>query len=259
MPSAAVLTKDLTERRWPVASLGGILAAFTFAALAISASLGTAITDITEGFPDALTSFMGGEVPGGYVVGEVFNLIAPLALVTYAVLTGAGAVAGEEEAGTMDLLAAQPVSRSGILAAKVVGLAVALTAATALFALAAVASSALFGTGPAISAIIATCVHLLLVAMAFGALALAVGAATGRPNVGAGVAGLIAAVSYLTNAMLPLAGFGGWAPLSPWYYYAGSEPLLNGLSVGHLIVLAAITFGALAVAFYAFEHRDLKG
>ncbi len=259
MPSAAVLTKDLTERGWPVISLGGILAVFTFAALAISASLGEVITDLTEGFPDALTSFMGGEVPGGYVVGEVFNLIAPLALVAYAVLTGAGAIAGEEESGTMDLLAAQPVSRSAILAAKAGGLAAALTTATALFALAAAASSTLLDTGPAISAVIATCVHLLLLAMAFGALALAVGAATGRPSIGAAVAGLIAAISYLTNAMLPLAGLGGWAPLSPWYYYAGSDPLLNGLNLGHVIVLAAITFGALAVAFYTFEHRDLKG
>lgn len=259
MPSAAVLTKDLTDRRWPVVSLGGILAVFTFAALAISASLGDTITKLTEGFPDALTSFMGGDVPGGYVVGEVFNLISPLALVAYAVLTGASAIAGEEEAGTMDLLAAQPVSRRGILAAKAIGLAAALTVATALFALAAVVSSALFGTGPTISAVIATCVHLLLLAMAFGALALAVGAATGRPNVGAAVAGSVAAISYLTNAMLPLAGFGDWAPLSPWYYYAGSDPLLNGLNAGHLIVLAAMTLGGIAVAFYAFEHRDLKG
>ena len=259
MSSAPVLTKDLIERRWSAAGLGGLLAVFTVAALAISASLGTAITELTEGFPDALTTFMGGDVPGGYVVGEVFNLIAPLALVAYAVLAGAGAIAGEEETGTMDLLAAQPVSRRGILAAKAAGLAIALTTATAVFAAAAAISSSVFSIGPSASAVIATCVHLLMLGVTFGALAVAVGAATGQPNVGAGVAGLVAALSYVTNAMLPLAGLGDWARLSPWHYYAGSDPLLNGLNIGHLMVLAVLTLAAVAVAFYTFERRDLKG
>lgn len=259
MASTAVLAKDLTERRWPVAGLGGVLAVFTVAALAISAGLGPTITELTKGFPDALTTFMGGDVPGGYVVGEVFNLIAPLALVAYAVLTGAGAIAGEEESGTMDLLAAQPVSRRDILLAKFAGLAAASTAAVAIFGAAAAGSSVIFGTSPTVSAVTATCVHLLLLATAFGALALSLGAATGQPNVAAGVAGVVAAISYVTNAMLPLAGLDGWARLSPWYYYAGSDPLLNGLNVGHLVVLAVLILGAVAAALYSFERRDLKG
>lgn len=257
--SNAVLTKDLTERRLPVLGLGAVLAIFTVFALAISAGLQETITDISTSFPDALNAFVGADVPGGYVVGEMFNLIAPLALVTYAVLTGASAVAGEEETGTMDLLAAQPVTRRTILAEKACGLGIALMAVVLLFGASAAVSSVVFGIGVSTTGVVATCVHLFMLGATYGSLALAIGAATGRPSLAAGIAGVVAAVSYITNAMLPIAGFDGWAQLSPWHYYAGSDPLLNGFNLGHLLVLAVLTLGALAVAFTTFGRRDLKG
>ncbi|GJF16619.1 hypothetical protein NGTWS0302_16180 [Mycolicibacterium cyprinidarum] len=257
--SSAVLIKDLSERRLPVLTLGAVLAIFTVVALAISASMQDTINDLTEGFPDALNSFIGADVPGGYVVGEVFNLIAPLALVAYAVLTGASSVAGEEEHGTMDLLAAQPVTRRLIVAEKVGGLGIALLISVALFGAGAVVSSVVFDSGISTSGIVATCVHLFMLAATYGSLALAIGAATGNPSLAAGIAGVVAVISYITNAMLPIAGLDGWVRLSPWHYYAGSDPLLNGFNVWHLLLLAVLTAGALAVAIPTFERRDLKG
>ncbi|RVW01797.1 ABC transporter permease subunit [Rhodococcus spongiicola] len=257
--STDILTKDMRERRAPVLGLAAVLIVLTVFALAIGAGLEDTITNLTESFPEALNAFMGAEVPGGYVVGEVFNLIAPLALVGYAVAGGARATAGEEEDGTMAVLAAQPVTRTGILASKIGGLLLALIAATVLFWASAAASSALFGIGLTQSAIAATCLHLLMLAVAFGALAVAVGAIAGRPSVAAAAAGSVAALSYITNAMLPLADLDGWARLSPWYYYSGSTPLANGLDPAHLLVLAALAILALIVAFFAFERRDLKG
>jgi ABC-2 type transport system permease protein len=257
--SSAVLAKDLTERRLPALVLGAVLALLTVAALAISAGLQETITDLSRGFPEALNAFIGADVPGGYVVGEMFNLITPLALVAYAVLTGAAAIAGEEDKGTMDLLAAQPISRRVILAEKASGLGIALLTCVAMFGAAAAASSHFFGIGVSTAGIVAACVHLFTLTVAFGALALAIGAATGNPSLAAGVAGAVAAISYVTNAMLPIAGLDGWARLSPWYYYAGSNPLLHGFNVWHLLLLAGLTAVALGVAFVTFERRDLKG
>ncbi|AOW92641.1 hypothetical protein BFN03_07900 [Rhodococcus sp. WMMA185] len=257
--STDILGKDLRDRRMPVLWLGAVLIVLTVFALAIGSTLASTIADLTDSFPAALNAFIGADVPGGYVVGEVFNLIAPLALVGYAVAGGARATAGEEEEGTMAVLVAQPVTRAHILASKLGGLLLALTAATVLFWASAAASDALFGIGLTQSAIVAACLHLLMLAFAFGALALAVGAITGRPSVAAAVAGSVAALSYITNAMLPLADLDGWARLSPWHYYAGGEPLVNGLDPGYLLVLTALTAISLVVAFLAFEHRDLKG
>ena len=94
--STEVLTKDLRERAVPVTALSVGVALLTVSALGIYSGMSGTLDDLTKKFPKELMSFIGGDAPGGYVVGEVFNLIAPLTLVAYAVLTGASATAGEE-------------------------------------------------------------------------------------------------------------------------------------------------------------------
>jgi len=59
--------------------------------------------------------------------------------------------------------------------------------------------------------------------------------------------------------MLPLAGLGRWAELSPWYYALGSDPLRNGIDLAHLGVLTGLGAVALVVAVLTFSRRDLKG
>lgn len=257
--SADVLTRDLRDRRTPAVALGLFLAAGSLLALSISASMGSTIDELTAEFPEALTAFMGGDAPGGYVVGEVFHFIGPLGLVVYAVLSGASALAGEEDKGTLALLSAQPVARTRILAAKAGGLLAGLVTATALFGAGVLLSEALFDVGLDPGNAVAACVHLAALAVFFGMLALATGAVTGRPEVAAGVAGALALVAYVSAAMLPLAGFGDWARLSPWFYYSGSNPLANGLDVAHLVVLLAATAAVVALAVRVFDRRDLRG
>lgn len=256
--SAEVLTKELRDRRAPVAALSLALAVLAVATLGIGAGLSDSLDKLTQNMPNALVAFIP-IAPGGFVVGELFNLIAPLALVGYAVIAGAAATAGEEDSGTMALLAAQPVSRRLLLAQKatallglLIGVVVVLCAVTAL-------ASALFDTRLGVADLAGTGVHLLLLAVFYGAVALAAGAATGNPSLAAGAAGALAVVSYLVEAMLPLAGLDGWARLSPWHYYASSEPLANGADPAHLLVLLVLTLAALAVGFTAFQRRDLKG
>ena len=112
--STEVLTKDLRERAVPVSALSIGVGLLTIGALGVYSGMSSTLDDLTKDFPEELMSFMGGDAPGGYVVGEVFNLIAPLALVAYAVMTGAAATAGEEERKTMGMLMGTPVSRTSI-------------------------------------------------------------------------------------------------------------------------------------------------
>jgi hypothetical protein len=46
-------------------------------------------------------------------------------------------------------------------------------------------------------------------------------------------------------------------PLSPFYHYAVSDPLRNGLDATHALILVGIAAAAAAVAVVAFERRDL--
>ena len=59
--------------------------------------------------------------------------------------------------------------------------------------------------------------------------------------------------------MLPLAGLGRWAELSPWYYALGSDLLRHGIDFAHLGVLTGLGAFALVVAVLTFSRRDLKG
>jgi ABC-2 type transport system permease protein len=59
--------------------------------------------------------------------------------------------------------------------------------------------------------------------------------------------------------MLPLAGLGRWAQLSPWHYALGSDPLRNGVDLAHLGLLTALCAVALVLAAATFARRDLRG
>lgn len=257
--SAEVMTKDLRDRSLPVLALGLALGVLTVGALGVYSGMSATLDNLTKNFPAELMAFMGGDAPGGYVVGEVFHLIAPLALVTYAVLTGASAIAGEEESKTLGVLLGVPVSRTRVLAEKAGALAVSVAVATGLFLLAAAGSSAMFDVGLQTSFVVATAVHLGALALMFGLVALAVGAATGKVGLAAGGAGGLAVLSYLAASMLPLADLETWAPFSPWFYYAGSEPLTNGLDPTHLLVLVLLALASFAGALFFFNRRDLRG
>lgn len=256
---AEQLRHELRERRWSALSLGLILAACGVFIFAVTAGLSQAIADLTNSFPKAVTVFIGGGSAGGYAVGELFNLIAPAALVGYAVTVGGSMIAREEEKGTMSMLSAQPITRASIVTFKSLALLASLVFAAALLWAGVAISSAVYRIGLDLAGLTAICVHLLFLAIAFGAIAIAGGALTGSPGLGTGVAGGLAVVAYASNAMLPLANLAGWARLSPWYYFAGSNPLSTGIDGPHLLVLSAIAVVVMAAAYVGFSRRDLKG
>jgi ABC-2 type transport system permease protein len=250
---------ELKERRWSVLALGLVIGLMGVSIFAVTAGLSDAISELTNTFPPQVTAFIGGGSAGGYAVGELFNLIAPAAMVGYAVVVGGATIAGEEEKGTMSMLAAQPVTRASIVASKALALLAGLVGAAVLLWAGVAISSASFGIGLDLGGLTAICVHLLFLAIMFGAIAIAIGALTGTPGVATGVAATLAVAAYVANAMLPLVKLGDWAKLSPWYYFAGSNPLTNGIDGWHLLVLAAITAVGVVVAFIGFTRRDLKG
>ena len=158
-----------------------ILGAFGALALVIADALGTLLTDITDSFPDALRTFISADAPGGYVVGEMFSLIFPIAVVTFAIIVGAGALAGEEREGTMGILAAQPVTRTRMLWAKAAGVLLALILVVAVNWAVMASFIGAGATELSLAGLTGATVHLLFLGVAFAAISLAGAAATGRP------------------------------------------------------------------------------
>ena len=197
--------------------------------------------------------------PEGWYQLETFGMMAPISVMVVTVAVGAGALAGEEERRTMGLLLASPVSRTTVVLQKTVAMVLyGVVVGIAIFA--GVAIGSLLGQlGMSIGNIGATSLLVTLVGTAFGALALALGAATGRLKVAVyGTVGF-ALVLYVLNAFLPfndtLAGYAKW---SPFYYYLTSDPLVNGMNWGHGAVLAGLAVALIAIAALLFNRRDLR-
>lgn len=223
-----------------------------------------AMKRLVDDYPSALKAFIafGGTVDYGTAVGylssELYATMLPILLLVAAIGAGARALAGEEERGTLDLLLANPVSRRRVAAERLAAVAAELAALAAVVwaALAVGVTAASMDVG--LLRLAAATTSALLLALAFGSVAFLLGAATGRRARAAAVAGALAVLAYVVNALSSLVGFLGparWA--SPFFHYAAGDPLRHGLSPLHALVLLGIALAAGALAVPAFERRDL--
>jgi ABC-2 type transport system permease protein len=134
--------------------------------------------------------------PPGYLQGTVFALLGPLLVLMMAVSTGTRAVAGDEEAGTLDLLLAHPVSRTRLVLERFGALAAAVAWLGLVFWAATVAAVAAADLGVGTGRIAAATAGLVLLALDFGSVALAAGARSGRRGLT-----LLAAVSLVMGGL----------------------------------------------------------
>ena len=84
---------------------------------------------IMESMPEALARLFMGDVvnltsPEGYLNSQLFILVLPLLFLVFTIGRGSGAIAGEEERGTLDLLLSLPVRRSQVVLEKFVAMVV---------------------------------------------------------------------------------------------------------------------------------------
>lgn len=219
------------------------------------------LAEMSESLPENLLAFVGGadmSTPEGWYQAQSFGLMAPIAVAAVTVLLGARALAGEEQRRTMGLLLANPISRTRIVIEKSAAMAVhAVVVGVAIFAGVAL-GSVVAGLGMSIANIAAVSAMVTALGLMFGALALAIGAATGSTRHATFGAAGVAAVAYLANSLLTVAdSLDGWAVLSPFHWYLGPEPLVNGIHWGYLTLVVGITVALVAAASSLFNRRDL--
>jgi ABC-2 type transport system permease protein len=195
----------------------------------------------------------------GYLNVELLSLMGPLLVLAYAINAGARGIAGEAEAGTLDLLLTTPLSRRRLLLDKALGLGGGLTVLMLVASAGVLVAGALTRMSLKSTGVLAAVVHLGLLGLVYGVLALTVGAATGRVSRARGVALVLAVVGYLVNGLTPLASWlRPFQALSPFHQYLGHDPLRHGISAPS-IAIALGTVGALLLAgVVAFERRDIS-
>ena len=222
------------------------------------------LNKMVEDYPDAFKAFLGlGEAvdytsPAGYLNSELFSFMVPLLLLIAAIAAGARATAGEEERGTLDLLLANPISRRRLVLDKLAALCAELVLLALALWLALIVGAAAVGMHISAAHLAAAITAAALLALAFGTIALFLGALLGHRGAAIGIAATSAIAAYLLSSLAELVTF--LKPLrvaSPFYHYAANDALRAGLAPEHIAVLLALALAAAAAALIAFERRDL--
>ena len=215
-----------------------------------------------DNLPEALRNIFGESAdfatPTGYLQTELFSTMGPLLLLILAIGAGARAIAGEEEARTLDLLLANPVRRRRVVLEKFGALLATTFAVGALLWVSIAAFGPPFELHVGLAKVAAATVSAVLLAIAFGAIALFLGCLRGSRALATGVTSALAVGTFLLNALAPsIAGIEFLEKASPFYYYMGGDPLRNGLTPVHGLVLVGIAAAALMGAIAVFDRRDL--
>jgi ABC-2 type transport system permease protein len=196
--------------------------------------------------------------PAGYLGSELFSFMVPLLLMIAAIGAGAGTIAGEEERGTLELLLANPISRRRLVLEKAAAMTAEVLALGVVLLLSLWIGALLVGMDISLAHLTAATLSAVVLAIAYGAIALLLGAATGRRALAIGVSAAAAVAAYLVNGLAPLVdGLEVPRKLSPFYHYAAGDPLRHGLAASHSLVLLAIATAATLLAPAAFARRDI--
>jgi len=262
-----VLLKTLRDKRRSMLFWGiGLVALAIIITMLLPAI--TAASEALEGYleilPEELMAAFGGDIadistPEGFLNAELFFMVTPILFLVFAIGFGAGAIAGEEEQGTLDLLLANPLSRRMVVLEKFGALSIGTILLAIIFWVGLAVGIAIVSEDVNLLNVAAACFSAALLGMTFGTLSLAIGCAMGKRSLAMAGAGGLAVVTYFLNALAPVIDFlEPFRGVSPFYYYIGGDPLYNGLNAGHAGVLIALTAVFLVAALLLFERRDLS-
>jgi ABC-2 type transport system permease protein len=224
---------------------------------------GEELQALVSSLPPELVSALGYDrigTPAGYLTSTIFGLLGPVLMLVFAVGLGARSIAGLEQDGRLELAVSAPVSRRALLAARGIALHSQLAVLTLVVLLSTWGLARAVGLEVDLVGIVAGSVGLQLLTCAFGTVALAAGAVTGRRAIAVSVGGGLATGAFVANGLAGFLADGALLrALSPFSWYLAGDPVASGFADSLLGFsgLAAITFVAWAIAFLGFERRDL--
>ncbi|MCV2396276.1 hypothetical protein OEB99_18350 [Actinotalea sp. M2MS4P-6] len=220
---------------------------------------GMQIEGMLESFPDAVLVALGWDAftsGAGYVNATVFSLVGAVLTLTCGIGAGARLIAGEEERGLLELELAAPVSRGAVYWHRIATLWVFLLGPAGGVLLVVGVLDPVLSLEIPVGHLVAATVALWLFAGAIGTVTYAIGAITGRRAHALAAGSGLAVASYLLAYLGPLAELDWMTNLSPYWWYVGDRPLLNGadwVGMAALVVLGAL---AATAGIAGFVRRD---
>ena len=195
---------------------------------------------------------------GGWLNGNIYANFFPLIMLFLTVGYGAASLAGQDEDGTLCLIATLPVRRTTIALEKAAAMAMQAFVVAVVVALCVFVGRS-FELTTSLGNIAATSATVCLLAIDFGLVAMAVGALTGRRATALAAATGLAAVSYLISSLAAVVSWIGPARyVSLFYWSVGDNQISGGVSLADYAVLIAFGLIALYAAVVAFQRLDLR-
>lgn len=254
---------DLRERRRSLIFYPLGLAVYTLIIVALYPSFkdDSALASLSEdnsammalfGASGSLTS------PAGWVNANLYTNFVPLIILLVTIGYGASALAGQNENGVLGLVATLPVSRAKLLLAKFVTL-IAIAVPVSLTTMICVVIGRTFELPIGIGPLVTVSVAVVLLGAIFGALALAIGAATGSRGTALGVTSAVATLCYLISSLAPAVS---WVHqirfISPFWWATGAGQLATGVGLGDFLALIGATTVLVALAIAATRRMDIR-
>ena len=258
---ASITRLDLRLRRRSAIGYAAGMAFYTLIVVALYPSFknSTSLNSLSGSTAAALFGVSGPLTsPSGWLNGNIYGNFFPLIMLLLTIGYGAASLAGQDEDGTLALVAALPIRRRTILLQKAGAMAL-----QAILLGVAVTICVIIGRGfqlaisPANT--IAVSVALVLLGLDFGLVTMAVGAITGRRGTALGVGAGLAAASYLLSSLAStISSIRPGRYLSLFYWSVGNDQISRGVSAVDFAVLIVVGLAVLLAAVVAFRRADLN-
>jgi ABC-2 type transport system permease protein len=264
---SAVLVQAIRRRRtgllgWSLGLIGVVaLVALSYPAVRGNAELDRTFAQLSP----AVRSLLGlsGAAPLtspiGYLDSQLFANLLPVMLLIFGIGAGAWAIAGDEAAGTLELLLANPVSRAQVAIARFSAVALMLAGLSAVTLAALLAARGPAGLGqvtqPHLAAAVAATAAM---GLAYAAVAFALGACGAGRAVALAIATAVAVVGFAleglgqaVTALRPVRN------AMPWHWLLSADPLTHGASWQAIAWPLALAIVLTTAGTVAFARRDL--
>jgi ABC-2 type transport system permease protein len=258
MRRPSLLLKTLRDLRWQVVWYGIGLGLMSALVIYIFPSYSGQLADIE--IPEAMRALIGDVDYGsaeGFVSAEFLSW-TPLVLVVFAIMGGTGVLAGEEANGTLDLVMAQPVSRTRVAVEKMAGLLVATLMICAIIYAGWLISVPFVDIDLGLDKLAVATLNLVPLVAVFQALSMWAGVTLPSRGLATGATVALAVASYfiyylanIVDALEPL------QQVSVFYHYHGTEVLSDGVHWGGLALLVALYAVFAAWTVFSLQRRDL--
>ena len=192
----------------------------------------------------------------GFLSSQVFSFMAPLALAFFPILASAGAIAGAEERGTIDVLLGNPIPRWQLVVGQFVGTAISTVGIVAILGLFTWVPAILLDIDLSLRETAEAVLNLWPLCLFFGGLAMLCSAVFHRRVLAIAIPGAVLIAMYFVNALgNTVEDLQDAQPFCVFHYYGSA--IEHGIDWTDFGGVTLVALGLVLLAVLAFRRRDI--